>query len=375
MATSNFLTERALTKDQAEAAKVFYEALNGDMAAQHRFMEGISTGDIPVQVTPILNRIALNGYDAAPTTWQLWASRMTLPDFESSPYYNFAFEDEVDPDIEPSTAGTTHVPGTLARIPEYGEYPVLRFSASEQALKLAKNGVQLKFSWESLIKTRNFGMIQRAWTEFGKRAKKTEEIEAVKSLVTGSGLNTANFNSGNQNLATGVANQALSIASLEAAFQQIGNQTYKGRRITAPQRYNLLIPRALELTAESIKSVTEVRKVEGVGTDTETRTVSGNPVASKFDIIVVDGLQEVAPSFSDTSWFLLPKPGSMANDNVVELFLQGHESPEYFVKKNTDSSPENGDYIDDSYSQKVRYPVSSGFVSPEGTLYSEGVAA
>lgn len=361
------------TARQLEVAKLFKEALEGNTTAKHALAEGISTSDIPVQLTPTLSAVALGAFNEVEKIWTKFAGKEVLADFESSPYYSFVWGDG---DIEPAIAGIKHIEGGLANVPEYGEYPVLRFSASEVSISTRKSGVQIKFSWESLHRTRNFQLLKKTFVEFGKRAARQEDIEATGVLVTSAGINAANFKAGNLNIATG--NPALSMAALEAAFEQIATQTHllggSGELISPPSQYNLVVPPSLEAVAKSILDVKEVTVVETDGT-TETRTVKGNPVAGKIaNVIVNPYITKIAPSATAT-WFLLPPVGSMPNPAVVNVFLEGEESPKVFVRKTTNSAPEDGDFTDDSYSTKTRHVVAGAFIDPAGTLVSNGSGA
>lgn len=347
-----------LTEKQREAAEVLSGALNGDRGDQNRLIEGISTSDFPVLLNPALNQIVLNNYAEQAKIWSNWASREVMDDFRPTSFLQMAW-DGTDPDIEPTTAGEAHYPGGLARVPEYGEYPVIRFEATAQGLTLKKNGVQIKISWESIVNDRQFNILRRIPAEFGKRAAVQEDVEATRPL-----LSTDNFSAGNGNLVTG-SEWALSMESLEAAFEHIGNQTYNGNQVTAAGSYALVVPRSLQLTAEKIKSIQSIETIETSGT-TEQRTVTGNPVANRFDIVVNPYLTSLGGE--DTSWYLIPTPGSTPNPNVVNAFLAGHENPEIFVQKTTTGDPVDGAFIDDSYSSKTRHVVTGGFVRPEGTL-------
>lgn len=358
------------SKAQREAAELLENALAGDRLAQYKFVEGISTSDLPVQLAATNTAIALNDYQDVPKIWTEWATRLVLPNFEPQQYKNFQWGDE---DVEPENAGEKFYTGGLAHIPEYGEYPVLRFTASEQFLTLQKNGVQIKFSWESLIATRDFGMITRVWSEFGKRAGITENIEATKPLVKSTGINTDYWNSTNQNIVTG--NPELSRESLENAFQQLATQTYNGRRAPfVPSGYKLVIPRGLEFTAQGILDVDKITSSTTDGTTT-TVTETSNTMRGKFSIVVNDYLTQVAGANADKAWFLIPNPGTALNPNVFNAFLAGNETPKIFVEKTTTSAEIDGAFIDDSYSTKTRHVVSGGFLRPEGTIASSGAGA
>lgn len=356
-----------LTAKQIQAAKWLTEALAGNAESKHKLAEGISTSDIPVQLTPALSYIALQAYEEVVRIWPKFAGKETVPDFESNPYYRFEWSDD---DIEASNAGTKFIQGGLPRIPEYGEYPVLRFNASDLTIKTAKSGVQIKYSWESLHKTRNFGMLRRTFVEFGKRAAKQEDIEATKILVDVNGPNAKYWNATNQNVVTG--NPVLSMESLQAAFEQIALQTSEGVRISVPSQYVLVVPPTLETVANDILAVQKVTKQVVSGGVTET-TESGNPVSGKIREVVVNNyLAQIAGTNADTAWFLIPVVGSTPNPNVVNVFLEGNESPKIFVQRTTVENPEDGAFIDDSYSTKTRHIVLGGFIDPAATIASAG---
>lgn len=357
-----------LTTKQVAATKLLKEALSGNREAQHKLSEGISTSDIPVQLTPALSAIALNTFTETVRIWTDFAGREVVPDFESNPYYRFEWADS---DIEKATAGITFIEGGLANIPEYDEYPVLRFTASELQISTRKNGVQIKFSWEALYRTRNFNLLRRTFTEFGRRAANQEDIEATKVLVNSSGVNATYWNATNQNILTG--NPALSFESLQDAMDAVALQTDSaGVRITPPSKFNLVIPPALRATADGIMAIQQV-EVQNTDGTTTTTTTTGNPVSGKINKIVENGwLAKIAGENADTVWFLVPVPGSMPNQAVVNVFLEGEEGPKVFVQRTTNSDPLEGAFIDDSYSTKTRHVVAGAFIDPAGTIASAG---
>lgn len=363
-----------MTERQLEVAKLFKEALAGNAEAKHKLSEGIATSDIPVQLSPTLSYVALKAFEAIPQVWPQFADKESIADFESHPYYTFVWGDG---DIEAATAGEDFVSGGLARIPEYGEYPVLRFSASEISISTAKSGVQIKFSWESLHKTRNFNLLKRTFAEFGKRAAIAEDVEATKVLVNKSGINTANFKVANQNVLTG--NPELSLEALKAAFEQIATQTdilgKTGQTISVPAKWNLVIGQGLQTVADEILAVQSVETVVTDG-DTETRTKTGNPVAGRINKVIVNPyINKIAGANADKAWFLLPTVGSMPRPAVVNVFLEGYEKPSVFIQKTTTSNPEDGNFIDDSYATKTRHVVAGAFIDPAGTIVSSGAGS
>jgi hypothetical protein len=204
-----------------------------------------------------------------------------------------------------------------------------------------------------------------------------EDREATKQLVSGSGLNTTNFNTTNQNLgsvANGAGlNPALSITSLQAAMNAINQQTYNGRPITPIQRWTLVVSPALEMTARNILSVTELRTT--VGNDLQ---IHGNPVAGRVDVVVNQWLTRIN-SGAGAYWFLIPAPSASLNPSVVLSFLRGHEAPELRVKSEGglllsggEVPVRAGSFDNDDFQMRIRHLATGGFLVPAGTFASTG---
>src|SRR5690606_41306395 len=122
-----------------------------------------------------------------------------------------------------------------------------------------------------------------------------------------------------------------------------------GNRVAVASRYSVAVPPALALPAGHIKAGTSRAVTEGGGTDTGTPYVTnGSPVAGKFDVVVNPYLP-LLPGGNDTQWYLIPKPGTTPNPTVVNLFLQGYDRPQIFVKRTTNSDPTEGSFENDDY--------------------------
>ena len=353
-----------LTQKQYDAAMLLSEALNGEGRVRDnavlKLQEGISTSDLPVQLSPALTRIYVDRYQEVPSTWTDYAERLVVDDFESNEYYEFEFDDS---DIPGKKDGRSFYSTGLAPVGEFGEYPVIRFSASGIKLDTQKSGVRIGFSWEALRRRGNVQLLRRTMQEFGARAKRTENLEAAGQLVTKTGINARNI----KNRVDG--NPALSLAAVEKALAQIAaSKNAKGRRIITPPTYNLVVPSTLAAKAESLKAVQEIERV----VDGDTLRLS-NPIAGKIaKVVEVPELTTIAEDNANDVWFLVPTIGSGTTQNIVNVFLSGHESPRVFVRKDTNSSPEDGSFENDSYETKVRHFVKGGFISDVGMIASDG---
>lgn len=354
----------SITQEQFDAAYLLEEALNGEGRARdtavRRIQEKISTSDLPIQLTPAMTRILMNRYQEVPTTWTDYAARMVVDNFESNEHYTFEFGDE---DIPSKKDGRAFYSGGLAPVGELGEYPVIRFTASGIQLRTQKSGVKIGISWEAIQRTGNVQLIRRALTEFGERAKRSENYAAASQLVNSTGI-SPNFT----NRLTG--NPALTLQAMEDAFAEIAQtKDKKGRRIITPTSYNLVVPSTLAPTANNLVAIREIRRTTAEGDE----YTLNNPIAGKIaKVVEVPELSIISDGAADNAWFLLPTVGSAPQDAVVNVFLSGHETPRVFVKRDTNSSPEDGSFDDDSYETKVRHFVQGGFISDVATIVSDG---
>jgi hypothetical protein len=345
--------------------------------AQLKVKEGISTSDFPVQLQPYLNRILLEQYAQIPKVWDMFATKTVLDDFRPQKYFQFQFDQN---NVPSDNGGEAFIDGSLPNVGEYDEYPTLSFSATEQQISVKKSGERIRFSWESIVNDNNFGVLERLPIELANHAAGLEDREATKQLVSSSGLNTTNFKTANQNLgsvANGAGlNPALSITSLQNAMNAINQQTYNGRAITPIQRWTLVVPPSLEMTARNILSVTEIRTTSGSDLMTH-----ANPIAGRIDIVVNPWITRINTGAS-AYWFLIPAPSVSLNPSVVVAFLRGHETPEFRVKSEGglllgggDVPIRDGSFDNDDFQMRIRHLATGGFLVPAGTFASTGAAA
>jgi len=363
-----------ITARQVEAAKLLEGALRGDRQDKLKLQEGISTSDLPIQLAPVINKILLQNYEAQPKVWDRFATRLVVDDFRKQQYLNLRYEDEgLD------NQGDKFREGSLPTVGEYDEYPTAGwFSVTESDFSVKKAGQRVRFSWEAVVNDGNISLLERLPIELGLKAAGKEDEEVTKQLVSSSGLNTANFKSGNNNLFSG--NGALTLDNLEKAIEAANLQQYNGRLIQPVSRFALVIPRALELTAKKILAVQTVETSNTVGSIL-TKTITGNPIGSQVEIVVNDWITKINSS-AGAYWFLIPVPSASLNPSVVLGFLRGFETPELRVKAAAGQAlgggavPEAyGSFDNDDWQMRIRHIATGGFFIPAGTIASTGAGS
>jgi hypothetical protein len=362
------------TSRQVEAAKLLEGALRGDRRDKLKLQEGISTSDLPIQLAPVINKILLQNYEATPKVWDTFATRLVVDDFRKQQYLNLRYEDE-----GMDNQGDKFREGSLPTVGEYDEYPSAGFfSVTEADFAVKKAGQRVRFSWEAVVNDGNISLLERLPIELGLKAAGKEDEEVTKQLVSSTGLNTANFKSGNNNLFSG--NGALTLDNLEKAIQAANLQQYNGKLIQPVSRFALVIPRALELTAKKILAVQTVETSVTSGSIL-TKTITGNPIGTQVEIVVNDWITKIN-SGAGAYWFLIPVPSATLNPSVVLGFLRGFEAPELRVKAAAGqyfgggAVPENyGSFDNDDWQMRIRHIATGGFFVPAGTIASTGAGS
>jgi len=363
-----------ITSRQVEAAKLLEGALRGDRQDKIKLQEGIATSDLPIQLAPTINKILFQNYQDLPKVWDQFATRLVVDDFRKQQYLNLRYEDEGT-----DNQGDQFREGSLPTVGEYDEYPSAGFfSVTEADFAVKKAGQRVRFSWEAVVNDNNISLLERLPIELAQKAAGKEDEEVTKQLVTSSGLNTANFNSSNNNLFAG--NGALTIENLEKAIEAANLQQYNGKLIQPVTQFALVIPRALELTARKILAVqtVETTKTEG---NILSKTITGNPIGSQVSIVVNDWMTRINPSAS-SYWFLIPTPSVSLNPSVVLGFLRGFEAPELRVKAASGTYLGGGDvpeaygsFENDDWQMRIRHIATGGFFIPAGTIVSTGAGS
>lgn len=360
-----------ITPRQLEAAKLLEGALRGDRMDKLKLQEGIATSDLPELLVPTINKILLDEYANQPKVWDRFASRLVVDDFRPVTFQALRYDDAGE-----DNQGDTFREGSLPTVGEYDEYPTAGwFNVTEQTMRVKKAGQRIRFSWESIVNDGQIGLLERLPIEMAQKAAGKEDEEVTKQLVTPTGLNTANFNSTNQNLMAG--NPSLTLESLEEAIDAVNKQTQNGKLINPITQFALVIPRSLEMTARKILAVQEIRTQNGTGSGS-TVTISGNPISSGITIVVNDWLARINGS-TGNYWFLIPVPGQALNPGVALAFLRGYETPELRIKSNGGLylgggavPAREGSFDNDDWEMRIRHIATGGFILPAGTMASTG---
>ncbi len=357
------LTEATRLK-VVEAWELFESATNGSWTAKAKLRESLSTSDFPLYFGAALDAKLLAAYQAITPTWSGYASRDVVPDFREQTWIDI-FGGQ----------------GDLDAVGEGGPYKRKKLSEGEGSYRVFKYGNTIGLTWEMLINDR-LGGFRTLPERLAVAAREKEDRIATLQLTDGNGPNANLFSSTavkglagatSTNLLSG--NPALTEVNLGAALLAISTRVdYDGRPVIL-QGAVLVVPPALQLTAERIVAATTYE--ETVGTTKVTWT---NPYAGKVRVVVNPWLQVLdAGANAATTWYVLPEPSANGRPAVVVAFLAGHETPDLRVKNDQGTrigggtiAPEEGSFEFDTIDYRVRHVLGGGSVDANQGAYSNG---
>lgn len=342
----------------AEAAKFVGEVFQGKRPAHH-LREAMTTSDFPYLFGDIIDRIMYGAYAETPQVYRNFARVATVQDFRT--VKRFALN-----------GGE----GVLPAVAEQAEYPAGSVSDARYSYSVKKYGRRMPFSWEAIIND-DLGALQDIPVRMGRAARRSES-KFVTDLYCGTtGPDGTFFASGNANIVT--SNPGLSITALQTAFKILAAQTDADGEPIVIEAVRLVVPPALEVTAQNILNATQLWLDTNASAGTaQQNMVTQNWMARRVGLDVDPYIPIIASSSNgSTSWFLFASPS--AGRPAIEVgFLRGHESPEVFIKAPNASrvggglDAMNGDFDTDSIEYKVRHIFGGTMVDPKMAVASNG---
>lgn len=337
-----------MRKAMVEAKALLDAAYAGDKLALIRVNEAITTSDLFKSATgEVLDRELLAQYEDIETQWTKFAARTTVKDFKPKRLV----------DLTRNRHG-------LSRVPEHSNYPLASTSASEKTIQVAKFGEQFGYTLEARIND-DIGELQVVPNGWATQARYTEDdvaLEQMASPTTGA-PNTAFFKAGNNNIGTGILNEA----NLQAAITVVTNKRDEDGRMIRSGPLQLVVGKALEITAERVLNADQIRITVG-----GTTTVERNPFKGKVTLTVLENLP-------GTAWFVIPLPKA-PRPAFYLAFLRGFETPDTRYKADQgkrigggDIPADDGSFNDDTIWFRVRHITGGTQGDPMFTYASDGI--
>jgi hypothetical protein len=355
----------------AEAATFIAEVYSGKRPAYH-LQEALTTSDFPNLFGDIIDRQLLGNYQETPQTFRAYSRIASVRDFRTVKRF--------------FTNGSEAV---LAAVPQQSEYPESKIDDGVYSYSVSKYGRRIPFSWETMIND-DLDALKDIPARFGRAARRSEEKFATQLFADANGPHASFYTSGNKNqikTANGAAtsNPVLGIPGLQDGMKVLANQVDADSEPIYFDVVHLVIPPALEVTAQNIMNTTALwiggsagTQDVGSGGTAGTGLQTVNWMARRVQVHVNYYLPIVSTTNGGTSWYLFGEP-SAARPALEVGFLRGHEMPEVFIKEGNQrrvgaGTPDamDGDFDTDSIEYKVRHVLGGTRLEPKSTVASNG---
>jgi len=356
-------TDPRYARSFAQAADLVEGVLSG-RKQMYVLQEAMTTSDFPLLFGDVIDRAMLARYTEWDTTWDVIARRGTVRDFRT---------------VKRNTLDGGEA--VLGIVPQAAEYPEAALTEGQYTYSVAKYGRRLPFVWEDFVND-DLDALRDAPDRLAKAARMTEDRFVTSLIAASTGPNATFFASGNANLLTAGAGSALSVSSLSTAYGLLRKQKDKDGNPIYINGVTLVVPPALEVTANNIANATEIRVATGGGgTSAADQITATNWLGKVFTRIEVNPwlpILTTTGTIGDTAWYLFANPNT--GRPAAEIgFLRGHETPELFMKSPNATrigggliGAEDGDFDTDSINYKVRHVIGGTLMEPKAAVASFG---
>jgi hypothetical protein len=345
-----------------EAAHLYKRVLAGNQRAGLDFIEAMTTSDFTNLFGDILDRQLLAAYNQAPIQWDRVAKRGRVRDFRTVKRFTLDGGEAV-----------------LDAVAQQAEYPAASLTDAEYSYAVTKRGRRLHLSWETLIND-DLDAFRDLPDRLGNAARRSEERFATDLYAGTTGPDGTFFASGNANIVT--SNPALSIQALQTAYTVLAAQLDTDSSPIYIDGTVLVVPPALEVTANNIINATEILAGTGGGDGTGNDQLRAiNWMRNRVSVVVNPWLPIISTTNGGTSWYLFANP-STGRPAAEVGFLIGHEQPELFQKLANAVrvgggllAPEEGDFGTDSVEWKIRHVFGGTLMDPKSAVASNGTGS
>ena len=353
-----------------EVRAAFMETLNraadGSNLAYYQLKEAMVTADFPYLFGDVLDRSLMAAWGTTMPSWRNYIDTGTVRDFRPA-----------------KMLGIEGMGAVLDGVQERAEYPE-RGPSEETPItrQVSKYGGRFGISFEAMIND-DLGALRSLPQKLVEAARRTEALAASKMYVGTAGFNAALYkdSAGFKNIinaANGAStnNPALSLANLAQGFLVLGNHVDIDGFPIVIDAVTLVVGPALRITANNIINATEIMVASGGGAYNAADQIRvANWMRNNLTVEVDPYISMTATSNAATSWFLFASKG--APRTAVQMdYLQGHETPELFVKTPNASRVGGGtvpeSFENDQQEFKVRHIFGLTQIAPYATVASNG---
>jgi hypothetical protein len=349
-----------------EAATLFKDVYSGARPDWH-MKEAMTTSDFPLLFGDLLYRQLLGNYMPYPVSYPQYFRIYDLADFRKLHLYTI-------------DGGQ----GILDVVPQGAPYPETKFVEGEYDISVVKYGRRYGINFEMVVND-DLNAFQQRPALMALGARRSEEFLATTQMMDVNGPHASFFTSGNKNIVTG--NPPLSIQGLQTAFRVLKAQKDKDGQPIVIEAATLVVPPALEITANNILHALQLRiNAESGGGTSDQFLYAANWMSAKVKLSVNPYFPYIGTASSgdgvvgDDSWMLVANPNDMNQRPAFMFgFLRGRRQPQLFIKSPNqmmlgggNADPMDGDFDTDSIDYKLRHIFGAAQGDPKMAVSSDG---
>lgn len=357
------------------AAELFRDAMAGDIMADARLREAVTSTDAAVNLTHAINIEFVPQYDRAVHSLGNWAGDRTVSDFRPVTLYSIYWGEGDDIPEELAYNESLMRGAGLGQhgeplvVPEGAPYPMVSLTGGLEGFyqKLQKRGLRFDWTWEAQLNDTIgfFEQIPEELLDVTIDGKIAEFFDALLSVTPASALKNGVAPDETQI----PANAELSPQAIEEAIWQRSRRKIKGAFIGEATSYNLFVPIGTKRFWDFQINRRVLKAVNGGFIED-----GGRYNASLDNVTIVE-----TERFTGKQWSLVPAPGSTRRPVIEFLKLRGYETPELRVQNLQGSyvgagsiSPFEGSFETDSLAYRLRNIDGAVLWSETHIVHSDG---
>lgn len=347
--------------------EIIEQASQGSAKALYALNEASQLSDFPYLFGDTLDRATMAYYQAWIPNWRAFCRvGPALRDFRLANQHN-----------------VFGMGAVLDALGEREEYPERHPSEERVQISVGKYGAKWGVSFEALIND-DLGQLADLPQNLAMAARRTEAVKVSEQYVGASGPNTSLYTSGNKNIVNTTngassTNPALSTTALGEALFIMSKQLDADGHPILIDGATLVVPPALEVTANNILNAIQVNVATGGGAyNGSNQIVVNNWLSGRLSLVVDPYIPYTASTANgNTSWFVFANPLGGNRPAIQYRGLMGHEAPELFVKAPNAQRVGGGGSVAEDFDYdmnwfKVRHIFGVGQVDGKLTAMSNG---
>lgn len=327
-----------------------------------KLQEAMTTSDFPLLLGDLQYKQLLGFYTPYRSVYESISKGFNLKDFKPLNLYTI-------------DGGSS----TLDVVTEEAPYPEISFTEGRYQLTIKKYGRRYGLSFELIVNDDLDAMASRP-AQMAIGARRTEERLMTGLYVDANGPHASFYTSGNKNIVT--ANPVLSIPGLQTAMTVLASQVDADGEPILIEGYTLVVPPALEVTANNILNGLQLRLHEAGGS-TNTELITTNWMTQRLKLVVNPYIPIIGSgSNKNRMWFIFANPATGSRPALAHGFLRGRSAPQLYIK-NPDqmligggtADVMEGNFDNDGVDYKLRHFFGGIRVDPKMTVASSGAGS